>query len=182
MIATRVGDCFQTFTGNPFYPLDPQPHEIEIDDIAHALSNICRFGGHCREFYSVAQHSVMVSRIVLPQFALQALLHDAAEAYVGDMVKPFKCLMPEFENAEEKVFAAIARRFNFPEELNRQVKAADSILLATEARDLMHLGPIWEKWLAGWTPLPERIRPLSAPAAEAVFMARFQEITEGSET
>jgi len=77
-----------TYTGKRFHYLDPQPEEIDIVDIAHALSLTCRFGGHCKEFYSVAEHSIRVAEIVPKEFQLLALLHDAGEAYTGDVQSP----------------------------------------------------------------------------------------------
>lgn len=173
-----MGECFQTYSGEPFYPLDPIPDEVRIEDIAHALANICRFGGHCKFFYSVAQHSLKVSRIVPHGLELQALLHDGAEAFLGDMVKPFKNMMPEFEKAEADVFSVIAGKFGIPKELSPEVKIADRILLATEARDLMRVDhPCWGKWLKGVAPLSDIIRPLSPHIAEAAFIERFNELT-----
>lgn len=93
----RRGEWILTFSGERFYPFSPAPEEVKTKDIAHALANICRFNGHTRGFYSVAAHSVHVSRLVPPEFALEALLHDAAEAYVGDMVRPLKRGLPAFE-------------------------------------------------------------------------------------
>jgi uncharacterized protein len=89
-MSTRTGDWIQTYTGKQFWPLSPLPEDIVIEDIAHALSMQCRFGGHVRTFYSVAQHSVHVSLLVEPQYALWGLLHDAAEAYLVDLPRPIK--------------------------------------------------------------------------------------------
>src|SRR5271165_7548492 len=86
----RKGDWIQTYTGRVMYPLDPRPEEINIIDIAHALSNLCRFTGHVRTFYSVAEHSVRVSQHCDPKDALWGLLHDASEAYLADMSRPMK--------------------------------------------------------------------------------------------
>ena len=85
MKALRNGSWLQTYTGIQFWPLDPRPEEIDIQDIAHALSLLCRFNGHCQRFYSVAEHSVHVSTILAPEFGLWGLLHDAAEAYLSDI-------------------------------------------------------------------------------------------------
>ena len=79
-----------TYTGKEFYPLDPNPADIDIKDIAHALSNCCRFAGHIKSFYSVAQHSVIVSELCEPENALAGLLHDASEAYLSDIARPVK--------------------------------------------------------------------------------------------
>ncbi len=85
MSDVRRGDWIQVRSGRKFHPLDPRPEDVDINDIAHALSNLCRFTGHCTDFYSVAQHSVIASQIVPPASALAALLHDASEAYMGDI-------------------------------------------------------------------------------------------------
>ena len=79
-----------TYTGKQFFPLDPQQDQVDIEDIAHGLAYQCRFNGQTRYFYSVAQHSLIVAGLVPKRLYLAALLHDAAEAYMGDMVKPLK--------------------------------------------------------------------------------------------
>lgn len=179
MIANeRIGDWVGMASGRKFWPLDPRPEEVEIEDIAQALSNLCRFGGHCSAFYSVAQHSVWVARHVecerpgRPLLALHALLHDAAEAYLGDVIRPLKGSMmvdrghgvsESFEVAERRVMAAIYRKFGMPRlsDADRAIiKHADNVALATEARDLMgdpqwpglpepHPEPV-EPWMPGW--------------------------------
>lgn len=112
----RVGDWMQVFSGGKFYPLDPRPSEVHLVDIANALARICRFGGHCvLPHYSVAQHSVIVASLVPTGFRRVALLHDAAEAYVGDVIRPIKRsadFAPAFAAVERQVARAIGARFD----------------------------------------------------------------------
>lgn len=132
----RVGDWILTYTGKKFYVMDPRPEDICIEDIAHGLSNMCRFSGQCRTFYSVAQHSLIVSDHC-PDAELQGLMHDATEAYIGDMVRPLKHSMPAYKTAELKLWACICEKFGMPIDMHPQVKAADNRALMTERRDLM---------------------------------------------
>lgn len=100
----------QTYTGQKFYPFDPKIESISIIDIAHCLSNICRYAGHTKHFYSVAEHCVVMSEL-FPSFAKIALLHDAAEAYFGDLPRPIKEAIPEFKHYEHKLLAMIFKKF-----------------------------------------------------------------------
>lgn len=173
----RRGYSMQTFTRTMFWPADPRADEVNIVDIGHALSNICRFGGHAKRFYSVAQHSVLVSRIVEPVFALKGLMHDAPEAYIGDLVRPIKRLpgMHVYENVEDAVWSVICERFGISQTLPKEVIEADHTALATEMRDVMG-GHVHRCDLPD--PLPETINPLPAQAAEELFLARFFELVE----
>lgn len=172
----RKGNWFQTYTGIAFWPLDPRPEEVCIEDIAHPLSMQCRYNGHCREFYSVAQHSVLVSSI-LDKDAAWGLMHDAAEAYIGDMVRPIKLHMPTFRDVEALVMRAICQRFGLPIVEPRSVKQADDILLMTERRDL--LASPTRPWTPRADPLADKILPWSQNEAYARFCDRFAELFPG---
>ena len=128
-----------TFSGFRFWPMLPNPDDIRIEDIAHSLSNHCRFGVHAREFYSVAEHSVRVSQHCRPEDALWGLLHDASEAYLSDVPAPMKAL-PAFDAyraAERSLQGTIAVRFGLSTEQPRSVTEADRAVLGIEIRDLL---------------------------------------------
>lgn len=126
-----------TIEGATFDFTNPTAHNFTIKEVAHALSHICRFGGHCRKFYSVAQHCVLMSYIVPREFALQALMHEAGEPFCGDMSAPLKMLLPEYKKIEKSVEAAALTHFGLDPVLDPCIKDADRIMLATEQRDLM---------------------------------------------
>lgn len=138
----RVGDWMQMNSGIAFWPLDPRPAEILIEDIAHSLSLLCRFGGHCRRFYSVAEHSVHVSRLCPPEDRLWGLLHDASEAYVIDLPRPLKRCLPDYGVIEDRVHRAVAARFDLPPQIPDSVKEADEAMLMAEAWQLMTVPPV----------------------------------------
>ena len=176
----RNGDWMQTFTGRQFWPIDPRPDEISIVDIAHALANQCRYAGHCKAFYSVAQHSVIVSHACDFDDALWGLLHDAAEAYLVDLPRPIKRfseLGAHYRDVEAALMRVICERFklSLPEPVS--VKKADNVVLVTEMRDLMAQPP--EKWKESWSnePLKTKIYPLSPEVAKREFLDRFEELT-----
>jgi 5'-deoxynucleotidase YfbR-like HD superfamily hydrolase len=136
-----------TYTGRKFFPLDPNPDDISIMDIAHALSNQCRFAGHTLRNYSVAEHSIYVSKLCDPQDALDGLLHDAPEAYLVDLPRPIKN-SPGFEAyhvAERDVHYAVSKAFGTKEVIPVSVHFADIHLSYTEARDLMSPEQQWFK-------------------------------------
>lgn len=173
----RAGDWFVLFTGNRFWPLDPRPEDIEIEDIAHALSNICRFGGHSLRFSSVAQHSVFVSELLPPEYQMCGLLHDATEAYCGDVVRPLKYAMPIYRQIEDRIWVAVAIRFNLPVQIPREVKDADNVALLTERRDnLRETGYEWGLEKMGYLPSPRRFIPMPPEEAKAMFLARYAQL------
>jgi|JI10StandDraft_1071094.scaffolds.fasta_scaffold58571_5 hypothetical protein len=129
LVENKLGEI-RTFTGKLVYPMNLKPGDICIEDIAHGLSRVCRFAGHCAGFMSVAEHSVAVARIVMttdPDHALEALLHDGSEAYLGDLPRPIKHLpeMAPYREAEARAEAAIAEKFGLVHPLPQSVKDAD---------------------------------------------------------
>jgi uncharacterized protein len=180
-MSDRDHGWFLTSTGHQFWPATPIPSDIRIDDIAHALSHLCRFGGHSREFYSVAQHSVIVSVNVPAQHRFTALMHDAAEAYLGDVIQPVKRLLPDYHALESKTWIAMCDAFpELPHGIPDCVKEADGRALITERRDVMN--PSLGNWSWGaferFEPFPEIIQPLSPAESKLLFLARFHALSQ----
>jgi uncharacterized protein len=170
----------QTHSGRRFCPTNPNINSIVIQDISHSLSMQCRFTGHCKKFYSVAQHSVLVSYLCDSQDALWGLLHDASEAYLVDVPRPLK-RSGKFEaylEYEKKMQEAICRRFGLPLQEPWSVKCADQVMLATEARDLM--SPLHKDWDWPYDAVPFVIKAIGPEEAKDLFMKRFFELTRST--
>jgi|SRR5665647_1996660 len=175
----KRGDWMHTFTGKKFYPMNPRAEDICIEDIAHSLGLQCRYNGHVKEFYSVAEHCVLMSRAVSYDNALWALLHDATEAYVGDMIRPLKKFMPKYVTAEDRVMAAICERFGLTRlTMPKEVNDADNRILLTERNALMVKTD--HKWAVDdLEPLPVVIQGWTSFVAELMYLERFKELTDG---
>lgn len=174
------GDWIHTFTGR-FFPLDPHESEIDIETIAHALSNLCRFGGHVNRFYSVAQHSVLCSRMAPDEYKLEALLHDASEAYLVDMPSPIKAMLPDYKAMEHNIEKVIAAKFNLPSPLSPIVKIIDRRMLITEAAELLNdiNGTWWTDGRAVPYDITElQIIPWSAKESYHNFISTYRELSE----
>lgn len=165
----------QTYTGRKFFPLDPVIESIDIADIAHALSMMCRYGGHCDRFYSVGEHSVLLSRCVPQELALWALLHDASEAYLVDVPSPLKPYLPGYADIERKLERAVAARFGLCWPMPEEIKFADTAIRTDEMQALMKSPP--EPW-PGMLPALGLELPLwGQKQAKAEFLQRFYELT-----
>lgn len=164
-----------THTGKRFDLFEPDADMIDPRDIAHSLAHLCRFNGHSREFYSVAQHSCLVADLVPTEHKLAALLHDATEAYIGDMVRPLKQWMHAYQDVETCIWERICTRFSIDQDLPASVTQADLIALATERRDLMPPDPAPWDCLAGIQPTLERIRPWSPTEARLTYHQRLMD-------
>lgn len=179
---TARGDWLQTWSGRAFYVLDPSPADVCVPDIAHALSQLCRYGGHTKRFYSVAEHCVHVSRAVPAIDALWALFHDASEAYLGDVVRPLKHAraLVGYRDVEARVQEAICDALLLSPVEPESVERADKAILYDERRALMadpplpwalgESGPGVGAIIEGWPPA----------RAEAEFLARYGELRTGT--
>lgn len=181
----RKGDWMQTRYGRQYWPLDPQPGDVAVEDIAAHLSKICRYNGACKRFYSVAEHSVIVSRLVPAELALSALFHDAAEAYCQDIVRPVKRHLAGYGEIEQANEVAIIVALDLPiisREHRATIKNADNAALLAEQAVLMEPAPA--KWAAIDVPagmlatahslLASRDRyDIMPDTAEALFLERY---------
>lgn len=197
----RRGDWFVTYTGRRFWPLDPREEDIDIDDIAHALALQARWNGHTTQFYSIASHSVACASVALaeypkvPVIAQWALLHDAAEAYVSDVIRPLKrfmcfvtspvdadprgtaALVQPFKEIEDQVLCLIAHRFGLPWPMPSVVHTIDNRMLVTEGQALTRFrGQLhWTKeqpWV-DTEPYAVQVHGVSPEMAESHFRRLF---------
>jgi len=165
--------AIKTYSGVWFDALNIDPDLIRLEDIAHALSNLCRYTGHCREFYSVAEHSFWVSTQVPEDYRLAGLMHDASEAYLNDIAKPLKDspLYVEYRELEEQLQAAIYSKFRIPFlTVPKPVKLADRRLYETEARDLMGSDFTGIRGL-------DLTDPSDPYGAKTLFLQRYRQLT-----
>lgn len=178
----------QTVKGRRFYMSHPS---FDIEEIAHATSMQCRYTGHTKDFYSVAEHSVMVSRLLAetqskPELAFEGLMHDAHEAYVSDIASPWKALIPDYRKMEERLEGQMRAHYGLPVKHSEAVKLCDWLALFIEATDLLPPG-VSDDWL---TPTPEfrsiaepiiasrifRPRCLTPKQASTEFLHRFADV------
>jgi hypothetical protein len=178
-----------TASGVRFPVSDNTPAHVRLEDIAHGLAHLCRFGGHVREFYSVAQHSVQCVEIVRRMApgdvvaARWALMHDAAEAYLGDIVSPLKRYLTQYADLEAHALRSVAGALGLPLTVPPVVKAADATALALEAAQLCHGGGELHAFVtpalassAAALRMPP-IRPLAPREAEAEFLWTWSTLT-----
>ncbi len=165
--------------------MDMRAEEIDIHDIAHALSMQCRYAGHCVRFYSVAEHSVLVARYLMARryrdrgvTARTGLMHDATEAYLVDVPRPVKRFLAGYKEAESNVWAAVAARFDLPVDMPKAVHDADNRILWDEQAQNMR--PCKAKWSGIPDPLGIELKFWSPVEAEVMFMATFHQLFSGA--
>lgn len=174
----------RTRSREKFFFQDPSRYPFNIEEIAYALSNLCRFTGHVNRFYSVAQHSVLVSEMLPRSLALEGLMHDASESVLGDVSSPLKELLPPYKEIERETEKAISKAFGLPYPLTPAVKEVDRVLLTLEERDLMREETFVEKWFSPVIrrlnlkgSLVNKIYPLPPKKAEKLFLDRYYSLT-----
>lgn len=174
-----VSDYIQTYTGKKFHFLNPSPDEIDIEDIAYALAHTTRWGGHCSPPITVAQHCVLVSRLLRnrymsPMVQMQGLLHDAAEAYIPDIPSPFKPFFPDVVKIDAMIEQAICQKFGVTFPFDPMVKTMDIESYRWEYRDLMRPEGMCEE--------PSSFRPTlrvwPAEEAETEYLATYWVLRE----
>lgn len=175
----KIQDGIALLSGNLFDYNDPDNSVVTIDDIATALSNVCRFSGHLHYFYSVAQHSVNCSYIVAPEFAFDALMHDTAEAFTNDIPTPLKLAVPALKELEFKIEGAMSKKFGFTFPLSIDVRLADAQMLLIEKEEIKKDKTHWEM-LDGIKVdhLRDKVdlRLYTPPQAKKLFLARYYEL------
>lgn len=177
----RFGDWMQTFSGAQFWPMDPRASEIDIEDIAHSLSMQCRYAGHCKRFYSVAEHSVHVAAwvgtVAPKQYALAGLLHDATEAFLVDVPRPVKPFLPGYKEAEARLWDVVAERFfGHAMAIPAIVHEADNRILNDEREQNMSPPP--QEWAHTGDPLGITLEFWTPEQAEFQFLTTFYKLTE----
>lgn len=174
----QTKSSISTVSGRFYDLLRPEAYEYDIKEIAHALSNICRYTGHTNGFYSVAEHSVLVSRIVPKELALCGLLHDASEAFLGDVSSPLKALLPEYKKIEQSVESAIARHFGIPFPFPPEIKEADNRMYWKERQGIADNGVRDEIWHQNFRATRKGVvvKGMSPRMARLFFMSRYREI------
>jgi uncharacterized protein len=171
-VSMAYGPTITLASGRIFDFLDPHGSAFDIEDVAHGLAHVCRYAGQCRAFYSVAEHSLLVSDVV-SDYRLEALLHDAAEAFIGDVTRPLKQLLPEYRRIEAIVEDAVAERFGLKLGYRDVVKAADLSVLAAEQAQVMAPGTNAWATEAGIIPAAIVVRFLQPQDAKREFLDRF---------
>lgn len=167
---SSIDPWIRVYSGKQFHFLNPKQSEIDIYDIAHNLSQLCRFTGSTRTFYSIAEHCCRVSDILPDSLKLSGLAHDFAEAYMADINSPLKSILPQYKEVERRVEAVIYKKYNIKYPFPAEVKNADMVLLVTEMRDLM---PKEDFKTIPFKPLDKPVKPWSMKRAETELLKRF---------
>lgn len=174
----KFDDYIETYSGKKFHFLNPDPDEIEILDIAHSLGMQCRYTGHARFFYSIAEHSLIVSELCSPEAQLWGLMHDASEAYLTDVASPIKQYLGKYRDMEQILMNAIAEKYGLSLEMPEEVHIMDRVALLAEADVMIHSGA--KDWMTFDKELviPDINFNFHTPKnAKYAFLDRFEDLT-----
>jgi hypothetical protein len=156
--------------------LDPKSSKFSIEDIAHGLSMTCRFNGQCNYFYSVAEHCVFMSHQIQTEYAFEALMHDASEAFLGDIVTPLKKILPAYQEIEKSFERQIALRYNLPMKMSPQVKKADTRMCVTEKQQLMNNFDVWDEGMRDVLPYNIDLPCWPSDYAKQMFLQTYERL------
>lgn len=173
------GPYITTYSGQKFYPDTCEIDHIPIADIAHALSQNCRYNGHLEGFYSVAEHSIIVSHLCHPQQALWGLLHDVTEAFVPDIPRPLKPFIAGFDDFEAKIMEQVCKRWHLAKEMPESVAYIDKHIVGEEAAHMFREPPDWIRFYDRIPRAARMFRNWGPAAAEHRFLERYSELMEG---
>lgn len=171
-----------TYSGRQFFINRATVDDIYIEDIAHGLSNVCRYVGQCKTFYSVAEHSVRMAEMSWgTPMKLLALLHDAAEAYLGDVSTEVKHCLPTYMEMETRLTYVIFDRYSIRHcpLMNFDIDSVKYIDAAIRTPEVTSLFPTQKHWKFSWTKIEYaygHIRPWSPKKAERKFLKMFKEL------
>lgn len=175
----QTKNSISTLSGQFFDPLNPEDYTYNIDEIATALSNLCRYTGHVNSFYSVAEHSVLVSRSVPDTHRLAALLHDASEAYLGDMARPVKQLFPRYKQLEESCQKEIFKQFNLDWPMHESIHEADMRVYWQERQEIANVGLRDNIWAQKFRAARKvEAQGMSPKMARRMFMSEYNKLTK----
>ena len=167
----------ETYTGKKITFLNPHPNMISIVDIAHSLSMQCRYTGHCKNFYSIAEHSLLVASLCHEENMLHALLHDASEAYLTDVATPIKEHLHNYREMECRLMEVIFESFGMSPVLPHEVKEKDKLAFKIEASKLLQSGG--KDWINGDELKPYKhisLCSLSPPKVKEMFINEFDRL------
>lgn len=175
----RKGGWIQLNSGRKYYPLDPRPEDFLISDIAHSLASLCRWNGHVDKHYSVAEHCLIMSAKVPQHLALTALMHDASEAYLGDVTRPLKAILGgAYKTIEARTQAVIAEKYGFHAKLPREIEDLDLRITVDERQMLfIHNDESHDWMIEGDRGLGIDFECLPREQAKDCFLMRFRELT-----
>ena len=168
----------ETYSGKKFNFLKPNPDDIDIIDIAHSLGMQCRYTGHAKTFYSIAEHSIVVSKLCCPEHAFWGLMHDATEAYLTDVASPVKRHLLNYKEIETNLMNAICLKYGLPEKMPEEVHNADMEALRSEARYLMtSRGEDWKINQNNDNPIIDvEFKNYTHNTAKVAFLSEFEDL------